>query len=346
MSWDFLDDLDELECKLEYEKCTVEESLKLFCDNLEDFRVFISSRTFAKADIVNEMHDHDDEDVVNKYGQEIESKIWAISRHIGQLLKGSDPNVNLKRLRDYAISLFQNEPLSLIVLLAIARSTVSMIESCGGKSSLMILTEEEIKNILERYINDFLSEGSSKKLKAVENAILITLIAANIDIIELFQLNKNDIISSFLRLLSSEDMQSKLIGWVALGEILIGFFTPRLEPSLADMLKSEAKKLLPHLFTLVQNTGNENLVSILEMLMDRNEGNVHMFMNALLQLDEIPKEYLEFISSLLCTDEYDVRLEVYTGIQELYNKRLLDNKNLDFIYNKLLEKCSKGVARQ
>ena len=140
--------------------------------------------------------------------------------------------------------------------------------------------------------------------------------------------------TDYLRALVTEDKQAKLIAWIALSDFIS-------QSSFVDKYRNDIKKLFPHLFELIQETGNENLVSILEKMMDRNEENIHMFINALLKLNKVPRRYLEFVASLLCTDELNTRLEVYTSVQELYNKGLIDDKDLDLIYDKFIGECNK-----
>lgn len=363
MSWHSQTDQNIIENTLNDVKCTKEEILSNFKKDFTDLFQLVGKillKAYTKKhksdlDIATSLYFLENmADYIGGYGGELLRRLNRLKQDMDELLKVDYKSVDLEKVRDYVLSQSQNEPLSLIVLLAATRSTVSMMLFCDEEQGIMILSLGEIKHLFEKYMKDFLSGDGNKKLKTEENAIITTLITDYTintdkiikDIIKLFLPNMNNITQSFLRLLSSDNMQAKLMGWVALGEILGGTSARHTEPSAVDTLRGEAKKLLPHLFALIQGTKNENLVGVLEMLMNRNEENVREFFNTLLKLDEVPEKYLEFISSLLCTDEYDVRLEVYTGIQELYNKGLLDNKNLDFIYNKLLEKCSKGAAKQ
>mgnify|MGYP001770645052 FL=1 len=82
------------------------------------------------------------------------------------------------------------------------------------------------------------------------------------------------------------------------------------------------------------------LTALIAKFMDRSEEIVNLLMNLLAQLKEVPNKYLDVIATLLCTNDYSVRLEVYNGIQNLYNQGLIDDRDLDLLYSKYInEKC-------
>ena len=281
---------------------------------------------------------------------EVIARLSKLKEQVEQFIRERD----VKNLKEYTISRLQNEPLSLIILLIIfnmynTRKKNKIIERYieeilteqentweknrynnfnerneGKDDDVLIFTYEELVQYLKKYAGKYIYKDFRENLTAKEKVILKVL-AFKLGLISM---------TDYLRALVTEDKQAKLIAWIALSDFIS-------QSSFVDKYRNDIKKLFPHLFELIQETGNGNLVSILEKMMDRNEENIHMFINALLKLNKVPQRYLEFIASLLCTDELNTRLEVYVGVQELYNKGLIDDKDLDLIYDKLIKECNK-----
>lgn len=204
----------------------------------------------------------------------------------------------------------QNDPLSVVILLAIKEMYFNKY------------IDELLDDIAIQYgINYKTEDEDNKILMFTEEEVRQYLI-------------------EYIRKYSAEDFYKKLttveeeLFWT----VLTNLFS---DGSIPDELRNNVKKLIPYLFTLIQETQDKYLIEALEKLMDRNEENIHKFFDAILQFNKITKEFLEFIASLLCNNDSNARLQVYAGIQKLYNKGLIDDKDLDLIYDKFIKECNK-----